>query len=89
MNTDIFFITRSEIKKVLSSNINKYSKAKILASVNRLNTLAMIKNAGSGHMGTSLSAMDIFIWLKFFELQTLKKHLKKNNRNIFFFVKGS
>ncbi len=88
MSSDIFFITRSEINKVLISNIDRYSKAEIIASANRLNTLAMIKNAGSGHIGTSLSAMDIFVWLKFFEIKTLKKDLKKFNRNIFFSSKG-
>ena len=25
----------------------------------------MIKIAGSGHIGTSMSAMDIFVWIKF------------------------
>ena len=88
MNLDIFFIPRIEIKKILNLKIDKFSKAKLLSSINRLNTLAIIKKAGSGHMGTSLSAMDIFIWIKFFEFKTLKKDLKKGNRNIFFSSKG-
>ena len=46
----------------------------------------MIKRAGSGHLGTSMSAIDIMVWIKFF----LQKKNKKNdlNRDIFFSSKG-
>ena len=42
----------------------------------------MIKIAGSGHIGTSMSAMDIFVWIKFFINK--KINFKDTNKNILF-----
>jgi len=81
-----FFIQNSEIKKILSSSLKIFEKAKIISLICRLNTLSMIKKAGSGHLGTSMSAMDIMIWIKFF-LQK-KNKLIDLNRDIFFSSKG-
>jgi transketolase len=88
MTKKIFFIKNSEIRKVYELKINKYIKAKILAAICRANTLSIIKRAGSGHLGTSFSAMDLFIWIKFFMYPTEKKKLNDLNRNIFFSSKG-
>src|SRR2546423_14657953 len=38
-------------------------RASLLADLCRLNTLYMIMNAGSGHIGSSFSAMDLITWL--------------------------
>jgi transketolase len=82
----IFFIQKSEIEKILRSQLKIFEKAKIISLICRLNTLSMIKRAGSGHIGTSMSAMDIMVWIKFF----LQKKIKLNdlNRDIFFSSKG-
>lgn len=81
---EIFFIQRSEIEKILSPKLKIFEKAKILSLICRLNTLSMIKRAGSGHLGTSMSALDIMVWIKFF-LQK-KNKLNDLNRDIFFFI---
>src|SRR2546429_2519947 len=39
------------------------ARAAVLADLCRLNTLYMIMNAGSGHIGSSFSAMDLITWL--------------------------
>src|SRR5712671_5614521 len=39
------------------------ARASILADLCRFNTLYMIMNAGSGHIGSSFSAMDLISWL--------------------------
>ena len=88
MDNKILFVVYKEIKKIENFKINKYYKAELLALVNRLNTLAIIKKAGSGHIGTSFSAMDIFVWAKFFQFKTNKNDLNKRSRNIFFSSKG-
>ena len=69
---NIYFVSKSEIDKVLNHKLNKFDKAKLLSLICRLNTLSMVKLAGSGHLGTSMSAMDLMIWIKFF-LQKKKK----------------
>ena len=76
MSPEIFFVPYKEITKITNSKINDYVKAELLALVNRLNTVAIIKKAGSGHIGTSLSAIDIFIWVKFFQFKVNKKDIK-------------
>ena len=82
--TRMFFIENKELNKILKLKINKYKKAEILATICRLNTLTSIMKAGSGHIGTSFSAMDLFIWIKVFRYQTPRRFLKNINRNIFF-----
>ena len=88
MNLKIFFTPYKEIKKIQKLKINNYKKAEILASISRLNTFAMIKKAGSGHIGTSFSSIDIFVWIKFFQFKTKKKDINKKFRDIFFSSKG-
>ena len=88
MDSKILFVIYKEIKKIENFKIDNYYKAELLALINRLNTLAIIKKAGSGHIGTSFSAMDIFVWAKFFQFRTNKNDLNKQSRNIFFSSKG-
>ena len=88
MNNKILFVNNKEISKIINSKINDFHKAELIALINRLNTLSIIKKAGSGHIGTSFSAMDIFVWIKFFQFKTKKRDLNKLYRNIFFSSKG-
>src|SRR6185436_13319093 len=39
------------------------ARAELLADLCRLNTLSMIMQAGSGHIGSSFSSMDLITWL--------------------------
>jgi transketolase len=81
------FILSKEVKKVLNYKITNFEKSKLISNICRINIISMIYNAGSGHVGTSLSAIDIMVWIKFFEF---KNNLKKKdlNRDIFFSSKG-
>ena len=74
--------------KIFNSKLHKYKKAELIADFCRLNTLSIIKLAGSGHLGTSMSAMDIFVWLKYFQIYTKKFNKRNMNRDIFFSSKG-
>ena len=84
----LLFFENREFNKILKLKINKYVKAEIFAAICRLNTLSSIMKAGSGHIGTSFSAIDLFIWIKVFRFQTPKRLIKDLNRNIFFSSKG-
>ena len=60
----LYYIPLAEIRKVRKWVAgSSVSRMRILADVFRINTLSMIKEAGSGHIGTSFSAMDIVTWL--------------------------
>ena len=72
-----------------SINLNDIEKAEIISAFCRLNTLTTIKIAGSGHLGTSMSAMDLFVWVNHFLLKKRKKSIKKDyKRDYFFSSKG-
>lgn len=57
------FVPLSEIERIRKNTADPILLAQILADVFRLNALSMIMEAGSGHIGTSFSCMDIITWL--------------------------
>ena len=85
--TIMIIIKKNFIQKIFNLKINKFIKAELISDLCRINTLSMIKIAGSGHIGTSMSAMDIFVWIKFF-INKKKINFKDKNRNILFSSKG-
>jgi transketolase len=85
---NIAFIPHKEFKRLQNSNIEKFEKLKVLSDMCRLNALSAVKLAGSGHLGSSFSSMDIFVFLYFSELNTIKLGIKNAKRDIFFSSKG-
>ena len=53
------YVSIDEISKLLDSSLEIHTKKSILADICRLNALFMIAKAGSGHIGSSFSSMDI------------------------------
>lgn len=47
----LYFIDKSEFERVAKANSDPAKRAALYADVARLNTLYMIANAGSGHIG--------------------------------------
>src|SRR6267142_1029954 len=62
------------------------ARAAVLADLCRLNTLYMIMNAGSGHIGSSFSSMDLIAWLWTDYLVDANSHTP--NADIYFSSKG-
>src|SRR5438552_8079130 len=62
------------------------ARATVLADLCRLNTLYMIMNAGSGHIGSSFSAMDLIAWLWTDYLVDTNRHTP--DADIYFSSKG-
>ncbi len=60
---DLSYYDQSEFDAVIESSISKEHKASIFADLARFNTLYMISRAGSGHLGSSFSSMDIVTWI--------------------------
>lgn len=73
------FVSLAEIKRIRNTISDRFLRAQILADIFRINTLYMIRYAGSGHPGTSFSAMDVMTWLNFEEMQA---------EDVFFSSKG-
>jgi transketolase len=60
----------------------------LLADMCRLNALVAVKRAGSGHLGSSFSAMDVVVHLFYAELNTAHVGFDHPERDVYFSSKG-
>src|SRR5690606_5505468 len=59
----------------------RYARAALFADMCRLNALYMIARAGSGHIGSSFSSLDLLSWL-------LLEEIDRERGDLFFSSKG-
>ena len=57
------FVSRDVFRTVRSGITDPIARAEVLADLCRINTLFMIMQAGSGHIGSSFSSTDLITWL--------------------------
>ena len=60
----------------------------LIADMCRVNALVAVKQAGSGHLGSSFSAMDIVVHLFYAELNTAQLGFDDPDRDVYFSSKG-
>src|SRR4051812_22629516 len=82
---ELSFVPLDGLRRVRALS-DPIARASILADLCRLNTLYMIMNAGSGHIGSSFSAMDLISWLWTDYLVDPNSHA--NGADIYFSSKG-
>lgn len=75
----LYYLPYSEFQRIRGLNVPREQRAAIFADMCRLNALYMIARAGSGHIGSSFSSLDIISWLMLEEMQ---------EEDIFFSSKG-
>ncbi|MBE7438808.1 MAG: transketolase [Spirochaetales bacterium] len=85
--SQLFYIKLAEIQRICQADWNPVDRASILADINRLNALYMITLAGSGHIGTSFSSMDLITYLYTEELN-LSIAADGKPQDLFFSSKG-
>lgn len=61
--TPLYYYEKNAFDKILKSNCTKFIKTKLFTEMARFNTLYMISKAGSGHIGSSFSSLDIISYL--------------------------
>jgi transketolase len=76
------YIPLTEFQRVRELPVTPVTRARLIAEMCRINALYMITKAGSGHIGSSFSCMDIVAWLFLNELNT------NGARDIYFSSKG-
>jgi transketolase len=81
-------INKSEFDRIKNIDGDWAAKMQLFADMCRYNTLVAVKKAGSGHLGSSLSAMDITTYLYLNELNILDVGLDSPDRDIYFSSKG-
>jgi transketolase len=69
MSNELVFVPVEEFARVRRLNMSSFERASLFADLCRLNALSMIAFAGSGHIGSSFSSLDIFTWLLLHELR--------------------
>ncbi|NHZ69678.1 MAG: 1-deoxy-D-xylulose-5-phosphate synthase, partial [Thermotogales bacterium] len=85
---EINLIAADEFKRVRESEMAGHDKLRLLADMCCANTLATVKRAGSGHLGSSLSSLDIVTWLYHAGMNTLELGFDHPDRDIYFSSKG-
>lgn len=85
---EVSLIPAREFARVRASALPRFEKLALIADMCRLNTFGLVKRAGSGHLGSSLSAMDIVVWLYYDEMNTASLGFDHRDRDVYFSSKG-
>jgi len=84
----IELINEDEFQRVRNANIDKYSRLALLSDMCSANTLATVKRAGSGHLGSSFSSLDVVTYLYHHEMNVAELGVDHPDRDIYFSSKG-
>jgi len=86
--TGLELVPRGEFDRVRLSGAPRDDRLALLADMARANALTAVKRAGSGHLGSSFSAMDIVTFLFEEELTTAQLGFDHPDRDVYFSSKG-
>jgi len=85
---EIKIIPVEEFRRLQESVDDKHERLGLIADMCRANALASVKRAGSGHLGSSFSSLDIVTYLYYCEMNTVKLGMDHPDRDIYFSSKG-
>jgi transketolase len=77
-----------ELQLIPQSEFARADDPTLLADMCRANALTAVKRAGSGHLGSSFSAMDVVVHLLYEELNTREVGFDDPSRDVYFSSKG-
>ena len=66
---ELRFVPVSEFARLRANAADPVARTAAYAALARINALYMIARAGSGHVGSSFSCLDIVTWLYLYELR--------------------
>ncbi len=85
---DIRLIPEKEFERINQQPLARKDRLQLLADMCRANALATVKRAGSGHLGSSLSSLDIVTQLYYDEMNVVQVGIDHPDRDIYFSSKG-
>jgi len=85
---DLRLVPKSELDRLRAAEVDPDAKLALLADACRLNALVAVKRAGSGHLGSTFSALDLVAHLLFEELDVAHRGFHDPDRDVFFSSKG-
>jgi transketolase len=86
--SELRLIPEGELDRVRAADLAPDDVLAIVADACRLNALVAVKRAGSGHLGSTFSAMDLVAFLLFEELNTAAIGWDSPDRDVYFSSKG-
>jgi transketolase len=84
----IRFIPVPEFRRIESASLTPARRLQVIADMCRVNALSAVKLAGSGHLGSSFSAMDLVVSLYYAEMNTRRTGWGAPDRDVYFSSKG-
>jgi transketolase len=84
----LYYVPLKEFQRVRELRACTVEICDLFAALCRINTLYMIARAGSGHIGSSFSSLDMMSWLLLNEIRELSKTDAERPCDIFFSSKG-
>jgi transketolase len=85
---ELRLVPPDEFERVRSADVDTDGRLALIGDMCRLNALTAVKRAGSGHLGSSFSAMDIVVHLLYEELNTAQLGWDHPDRDVYFSSKG-
>ncbi|MGD8242112.1 MAG: 1-deoxy-D-xylulose-5-phosphate synthase N-terminal domain-containing protein, partial [Desulfobacterales bacterium] len=85
---EIRLIPVDEFQRINQEPLARAERLQLIADMCRANALATVKRAGSGHLGSSLSSLDIVTQLYFDEMNLVQVGIDHPDRDIYFSSKG-
>jgi transketolase len=84
---DLTYVPAEEFARIGRLGLAPEVHARLFATLCRLNTLYMIARAGSGHIGSSFSSLDLVVWLQLHEQRRTDGGLDSGD-DLYFSSKG-
>jgi transketolase len=85
---DLRLVPKAELDRLRTADADRDARLALVADACRLNALVAVKRAGSGHLGSTFSALDIVTQLLFEELNVAERGFDDPDRDVFFSSKG-
>ena len=85
---ELTLVPRTAFERVRAVGGDRDATLALLADMCRANALTAVKRAGSGHLGSSFSALDLVVHLLFDRLNTAELGWEHPDRDVFFSSKG-
>jgi transketolase len=82
------FISKESVDRIRAAGGDADLRLALIADACRLNALVAVKRAGSGHLGSSFSALDVVVHLLYSELNVAELGFDSPDRDVFFSSKG-
>ena len=85
---EIRLIPETEFQRIRKADIDTYVRLALISDMCSANALATVKRAGSGHLGSSFSSLDVVTYLYHHEINIAELGVEHPDRDIYFSSKG-